>query len=118
MPIAIPMEDLPRETLNRMSKRELNKLIKDLTLDAETSASEILQLSTPREIIEVSEGLGVPLATKEEQLREILEIIEEYRREYSPKEELEKLAETSPHLSIILETWNHYEELLHKEGLL
>jgi len=118
MPIAVSMEDLPRETLNRMSKRELNKLIKDLTLDSEISASEILQLSTPKKIIEVSEGLGVPLATKEEQLQEILEIIEEYRREYGSKEELEKLAETSPYHSIILETWNHYEELLHKEGLL
>ncbi len=118
MPTGIVIEEPSNETITRMNKRELNKLVRELILDAEASASEILQLSTPKKIIEVSEGLGVPLATKEEQLQEIREIIEEYRREYGSKEELEKLAETSPHLSIILEIWNHYEELLRKEGLL
>jgi len=112
------VEENPRDTLERINKRELNKLIRSLIADADTSAGEILQLSTPTEVIEVSEGLGVPLATREEQLNEALQIIEEYQEKYHSKEELARLAETSPYLSIVLETWEYYEELLHREGLL
>ncbi|SEW23504.1 hypothetical protein SAMN05216170_2312 [Thermococcus thioreducens] len=111
-------EEPLRESIHRMDKRELNKLMRTLIADAEASASEILLLTTPQEIIEVSEGLGVPLTTKEEQLQEMREIIQEYQQEYGSKEHLKELAKTNPHLSIILETWIHYEELLRKEGRL
>lgn len=105
-------------SLRQMDKRTLNKLMRDLVKEADIAAGEILELTTPQEIMEVSRGFGVPLSTKEEQLEQALEIIREYQEKYTSKEELAKQAEQVPHLSIILETWKCYEELLRKEGRL
>ncbi len=112
-------EELPvSQSLLKMDKRTLNKLMRDLVKEADIAAGEILELTTPKEIIEVSRGFGVPLSTKEEQLKQALEIIKEYQEKYTSKEELARQADRVPHLSIILETWEYYENLLRREGRL